>query len=39
MDYTIREIKQKDNVAVEQIIRTCLIEFGGNHEGLAWLTN
>ena len=36
MKYTIREIEQKDNVAVEQIIRTCLIEFGGNHEGLAW---
>jgi len=36
MEYTIREIEQKDNAAVERIIRTCLIEFGGNHEGLAW---
>lgn len=36
MNYIIREIEAKDNAAVENIIRTCLIEFGGNHEGLAW---
>jgi len=36
MEYTIREIEQKDNAVVEQVIRTCLIEFGGNREGLAW---
>lgn len=36
MKYTIREIQQKDNADVENIIRTCLIEFGGNREGLAW---
>ncbi|MBP3339393.1 MAG: GNAT family N-acetyltransferase [Lachnospiraceae bacterium] len=36
MEYTIREIKEKDNKLVEDLIRTCLIEFGGNHEGLAW---
>lgn len=36
MEYKIREIEQRDNAAVEQIIRTCLIEFGGNHDGLAW---
>jgi len=36
MEYKIREIEQKDNAAVEQVIRTCLIEFGGNREGLAW---
>jgi len=36
MKYTIRKIEARDNVAVEQVIRTCLIEFGGNREGLAW---
>lgn len=34
--YIIREIEEKDNKNVENIIRTCLIEFGGNREGLAW---
>lgn len=32
----IREIKEKDNKQVESVIRTCLLEFGGNREGLAW---
>lgn len=36
MDYTIRKIEKKDNSAVENIIRSCLIEFGANHEGTAW---
>ncbi len=36
MEYRIREIEKKDNKQVENVIRTCLIEFGGNHEGLAW---
>ena len=36
MEYTIRVIEEKDNKLVEDLIRTCLIEFGGNHEGLAW---
>ena len=36
MTYTIREIEEKDNKAVEKIIRDCLIEFGGDHEGTAW---
>lgn len=36
MTYNIREIQQKDNKAVESVIRTCLIEFGANHEGTAW---
>ena len=36
MKYTIREIEEKDNKEVEKIIRTCLIEFGANHEGTAW---
>ncbi|MCR4617292.1 MAG: GNAT family N-acetyltransferase [Lachnospiraceae bacterium] len=35
-DYIIREIKKEDNGAVESVIRSCLIEFGGNHEGTAW---
>ena len=35
-DYKIREIETKDNAAVEDLIRTCLIEFGGNREGTAW---
>ena len=36
MEYKIREIEAKDNKAVENIIRICLIEFGANHEGTAW---
>ena len=36
MNYNIREIQQKDNKQVENVIRTCLIEFGANHEGTAW---
>ena len=36
MKYNIREILEKDNSAIENIVRTCLIEFGGNREGLAW---
>ena len=36
MAYTIRPIEKKDNAAVEGVIRTCLIEFGANHEGTAW---
>ena len=36
MNYIIRKIEHKDNSQVEYIIRTCLIEFDGNHEGTAW---
>ena len=36
MRYIIRPIEKKDNAAVEGVIRTCLIEFGANHEGTAW---
>lgn len=36
MEYKIREIDAKDNKEVENLIRTCLIEFGANHEGTAW---
>ena len=32
----LREIQEKDNKQVEHVIRTCLLEFGGNREGLAW---
>ena len=36
MNYNIREIEARDNKAVENVIRTCLIEYGANHEGTAW---
>lgn len=36
MEYIIREIKKSDDKKVEKVIRTCLIEFGANHEGTAW---
>ena len=36
MKYTIREITPGDNRRVEEIIRSCLIEYGGDHEGTAW---
>ena len=36
MEYKIREIEEKDNKDIENIIRTCLIEFGANHDGTAW---
>lgn len=36
MKYAVRIIEEKDNEAVEQVIRSCLIEFGANHEGTAW---
>ena len=32
----IREIQEKDNKAVENLIRTFLIEFGANKPGCAW---
>ena len=34
--FTIRPIAPTDNAAVERVIRDCLIEYGGNHEGTAW---
>lgn len=34
--YTIREIEPRDDAGVEQLIRTCLLEFGGDREGTAW---
>ena len=36
MEYIIREIEEKDNKEIENIIRSCLIEFGANHDGTAW---
>ena len=36
MEYTIREIEPRDNSGIEKIIRTCLIEYGANHDGTAW---
>lgn len=36
MKYVIREIRKEDNKKIENLIRTCLIEFGANHEGTAW---
>lgn len=32
----IRLIQKRDNVKVEELIRTCLLEFGGNKPGCAW---
>ena len=36
MAYRIREIEPRDNAAVERVIRSCLVEFGADHEGTAW---
>ena len=36
MTYTIRKILPSDNGKIESIIRSCLIEYGGDHEGTAW---
>lgn len=35
-NYRIRLIEKKDDKAVEGVIRSCLIEYGANHEGTAW---
>lgn len=34
--FKVREIEEKDNAQVESLIRTCLLEFGGDREGTAW---
>lgn len=36
MGYVIREIEECDNSSIEDVIRSCLIEFGANHDGTAW---
>ena len=37
MNYIIREIEKSDDKKIEAVIRSCLIEFGANHEGTAWV--
>ncbi|RJE90343.1 N-acetyltransferase [Paenibacillus sp. 1011MAR3C5] len=32
----IRDLRKEDNTAIELVVRSCLIEFGGNRAGLAW---
>ncbi len=32
----LREITPEDNAAIESVIRSCLIEFGADHDGTAW---
>ncbi|MEE0969283.1 MAG: GNAT family N-acetyltransferase [Clostridia bacterium] len=34
--YKLREIKESDNKKIESVIRSCLIEFGADHDGTAW---
>ncbi|MBQ9824059.1 MAG: GNAT family N-acetyltransferase [Solobacterium sp.] len=36
VEYTVREIRKEDDAEVERIIRSCLKEFGADHEGTAW---
>ena len=36
MKFNIVEIEEKYNKEIENVIRTCLIEYGANHEGTAW---
>lgn len=36
MRFFIRPIEPKYNRAIEAVIRSCLLEFGGDHEGTAW---
>ncbi len=34
--FIIRELESRDNKKIEAVIRSCLIEYGANHEGTAW---
>ncbi len=36
MHYTIRTIRPGDDLQVEAVIRSCLVEYGANHAGTAW---
>lgn len=36
MNHVIRTIRREDNAVIEKIIRECLVEYGGDHEGTAW---
>lgn len=35
-NYKIRPIEKRDDLQIEHIIRSCLIEFDADHEGTAW---
>ena len=34
--YKVRELQAEDNAHLEQVIRTCLVEIGQDHEGTIW---
>lgn len=34
--YKVRELQAEDNARLEQVIRTCLVEIGQDHEGTIW---
>lgn len=36
MAYAIRTLNEADNAEIERVIRSCLVEFGADHEGTAW---
>ena len=36
MEYIRRELRPEDDKKIEHVIRTCLIEYGADHEGTAW---
>ncbi len=36
MQVQIRELTEKDDPAIERVIRSCLVEFGADHPGTAW---
>ena len=36
MECIIRRIMSSDDAAVERVIRSCLVEFGADHDGTAW---
>lgn len=36
MSYAIRTVRPEDNEGIEAVIRSCLVEYGANHEGTAW---
>lgn len=35
-DITIRRNEEQDDKKIEDLIRSCLVEYGGTHEGCAW---
>ena len=34
--FTVRLIEPRDDAVIEKIIRSCLLEYGGNRPGTAW---